>query len=270
VGHFFHRHEHEQAANLAELRRLAEGIGVALGPVLLSGEPLSSLLAAHEARAVLGLPYLGMQADALSQVSSRPAAVAGLPLGVRATTQWLRTLGSLLGADPERVRRFTTREEARAAPRLALARRVLDGRRLAVLADTPLAAGWVLLAEELGLTVSLVALLDRSLGGEAALRAFVGDAGGTLPANARVEASPSLLALRALGGTLDPPRGARPFDLAVRPDLGLSGTGWASLPTVETGFPARHKHFVYPLPELGYSGAVALSGRLRDAVGGGH
>ena len=266
AGYFFHRYEHEQAANLAELRRLAEGLGVNLGPVLLSGEPMEALLAAHHASAVLGLPYLGLDDAALGRLTMRPAGVVGLPLGLRATTRWLQALGGPLGVEPERVRRLIEREEGRASSRLGLARRVLSGRSLAIIADTPLVAGFMLLAQELGLTCPLVALLDRSLGGEEGLRALLDQVGARIPVTTKVLVAPSLLELRDLGGPLEPRAGAAPFDLVVRPDLGLAGTGWASIPTVEVGFPARRKHFVFPLPELGYAGAVALAGRLMDAL----
>lgn len=265
VGYLFHRYEHEQAANLAELRRLVEGLGARMGPTFLAGESVDTLLGAHAARVLVRLPYAGMDADALGTLTSRRVCATGLPLGLRATGAWLRGVGAALGVASSRVEALVSAREARVAPRLDLARRRLGGRRLAILADTPLAAGWVLLAQELGLEVPLVALLDRTLGGEASLRAQVAAAGGDLSPGTRVVEAPTLLDLRGLAGA---PGDAPPFDLVVRPDLSLDRTAWADLPTLETGFPAGHKHFVFPLPELGYNGTVALAQRLLDAVGG--
>ena len=49
VGYLFHRYEHEQAANLAELRRLVEGLGAHLGPTFLAGGSVDTLQRAHAA-----------------------------------------------------------------------------------------------------------------------------------------------------------------------------------------------------------------------------
>lgn len=265
VGYFFHRYEHEQAANIAELRRLVEALGARLGPTFLAGETVDSLRRAHAARLLVRLPYAGMDAEQLGGLTSRDVCVAGLPLGMRATSAWLRRVGAALGVPTTRVESLVSAREARLASRLDLARRRLGGRRLAILADTPLAAGWVLLAQELGLEIPLVCLLDRTLGGEAELRAQLADCGGDLSSATRVVASPTLPELRGLAGAPgEPPT----FDLVVRPDLSLNHTSWAQLPTVEMGFPAPHKHFVFPLPELGYNGVAALAQRLLDAVGG--
>jgi len=265
VGYLFHRYEHEQAANLAELRRMVEGLGARLGPTFLAGETFDTLQRAHAARLLVRLPYAGMDADTLATLTSRRVCAPGLPLGLRATAAWLRSVGSSLGVASSRVEALVSAREARLASRLDLARRRLGGRRLAILADTPLAAGWMLLAQELGLDLPLVVLLDRTLGGEAALRAQVAAAGGEVSPHTRVVEAPTLTELRALAPE---PDAVPPFDLVVRPDLSLADTAWAHVPTLETGFPAGHKHFVFPLPELGYNGVVALAQRLMDAVGG--
>ncbi len=265
VGYLFHRYEHEQAANLAEVRRLVEGLGARLGPTFLAGESLQTLQRARRSQVLVRLPYAGMTSEELGKITQRRVCDTGVPLGLRATSAWLRAVGAALGVDRGRVQRLVSAREARVAARMDLARRVLGGRRLAICADTPWAAGWVLLAQELGLEVSVVALLDRTLGGEVALRDQVDAAGGTLDPATRVVEAPTLLELRALAGQPGQPP---PFDLAVRPDLSLADTAWVDVPTLETGFPASHKHFVYPLPELGYNGAVALAQRLMDSVGG--
>ncbi len=265
VGYFMHRYEQEHAANLAELRRLLEGLGARMGPTFLSGEGTEALARAHAARLLLRLPYAGMTVRELEETSSRAVCAAGLPIGVRATGQWLRRVGAALGVGSSRVKRLLEGRERRLAPRLELARRRLEGRRVAICADTPLAAGWLLLAQELGMEVALLVLLDRSLGGRVELLAQLDAAGGELDPWTRVVESPSLRELRTLAGS----SGEKvALDLVVRPDLSLAGTAWTTLPTVEIGFPSSHKHFVYPLPELGFTGALALAQRLMDAVGG--
>ena len=269
VGHFFHRYEHEQAANLVELGRLLGALGARLGPTFLGGDSLDKLRQAHRCGVLARLPYAGRSAADLAALTGRRVVEAGLlPLGIRATGVWLRGLGEVLGlgGHGEAVTRLISREERKVSARLDLVRPKLVGRRIAIIGDTPTAAGWCLLAEELGLNPTLVVLVDRSLGGRPALRALLtrAGAGAALAESVPVIENPTLRELRALAG---PPAQQRPFDVVVRPDLSLADTGWMDLPTVQTGFPSPHKHFIYPLPELGYTGAVALAQRLTDALG---
>ncbi|HOX44674.1 MAG TPA: nitrogenase component 1 [Myxococcota bacterium] len=259
-GHFFHRHELDQAANLVELRRLLESLGLALGPVFLGGEPPSSLLRAHRSDLLVRLPYAGTSARELAERTRRKVLDGPLPLGLTATSRWLRAMGRLLALDAALVDRLVEREEKKTRPRLELARRALAGRRLAVLADSPSAAAWCGLGLELGLRPCLVALLDRSLGGETAFEHLLGSAGHARPPGLTVLQAPSL---RRLRGSLEAL--AEPPELVVRPDLSLRGSPWEALPSVETGYPAPHHHAIYPMPEFGYAGAVAQAQRLLDA-----
>jgi nitrogenase molybdenum-iron protein alpha/beta subunit len=265
VGHLFHRHEMDQAANLGELRRLVEALGVAMGPVLLGGERLPGLLQAHRSDLLLRLPYAGMGAREMAERTRRKVLDCPLPLGLTATSRWLKAMGRLLALEPELVARLVEREEKKTRPRLEMTRRALAGRRLAVLADTPAAAAWCGLGLELGLRPTLVALLDRSWGGEAAFDKLLGSAGHARPEGLVVLPSPSLRLLRACLDDLP----LRP-EIVVRPDLGLAGSPWEALPTVEAGFPAPHRHAIYPFPELGFAGAAAQAQRLLDAWLGCH
>jgi nitrogenase molybdenum-iron protein alpha/beta subunit len=263
VGHFFHRHEQEQAANLAELRRLITGLGARPGPVFLGGESLTALEQAWRASLLVHMPYAGISATQLESLSGRKVASCGLPLGIRATSAWLREMSRALGLAAAKVDGFVSREEARATSRLRLAgellQRSIPSGKVAILADTPSAAGFAALVGELGLTPTLVVLLDRSLGGPEEFESLTRRMTAQMPADLRLVADPTLLELRQLAE-------AQAFDLVLRPDLGLAGTPWESFPTVETGFPSTRKHFVYPLPDLGYTGAVALAQRIVDAV----
>jgi hypothetical protein len=116
-----------------------------------------------------------------------------------------------------------------------------------------------MLARDLGLNPSLVVLLDRHAGPEQWYRELIGKMGGQPPGGQELVSRPTLPVLRRLADDRD-------LSLVIRPDQALAGTSWESIPTVEFGFPQNHKHFVYPMPELGYAGAVALAQRVMDAA----
>jgi nitrogenase molybdenum-iron protein alpha/beta subunit len=168
-------------------------------------------------------------------------------------------LGTELSLSESKIKEIVAAEEAKALPRMEQVRRrlprLLPGPEVAIVADSPNAAGLTLLARELDLIPAVVALTDRLADPEKRYR--------ELTATPELITRPTLPGLREL-----PERHA--FHLAIRPDLSLAGTAWEELPTVEYGFPANRKHFVYPMPELGYAGAVALAQRIMDAASGAH
>ncbi len=259
VGHLFHRYEADQAADLSELGRLCQAAGLACQAILLGGAPYAKLLKANRAAALIRLPYAGMATQELEGLAGRPVVEAGLPMGMGGGRAWLEALEATGLVRAGTGQRTMDREGARLAPRLALARRLLDGRRVAIMADTPAAAGWTVLALELGLVPGPVFLLDRSLGGRAAYERLVNWAHAVLPAGMEVVEQPSLRALRT--------RDLTGLDVCVRPDLALAGTAWQQLPTVVTGFPVYRSHGIFPVASLGFSGLIAQAQRLADAVG---
>jgi len=263
VGYFFHRHEMEQAANLAELKRMLKGVGIRSGQVFLSGENLAVLKEAHRSSILACLPYSPVRADELATITRRKAVACPLPLGIAATGAWLGALAEAAAIDRYRVENFTAREEARIEQRLRKARGRLAGKQLAIMADTPAAAGLSLLARELGMDPVLIVLLDRSLGGRQEFERIVSEVADSPPRGTGIIVAPSLRELRQIEG-LD--ASGRPFDMVIRPDLALSGTGWERVATLEYGFPSNHKHYIYPRPELGYAGTLALAERLMDAT----
>jgi len=263
AGAFFHRHEMEQAANLAELKRLTGALGARLGPTLLGGESFSSLQRLPQSGLLVCLPCGDLDASRIAESTGRKTIEVGLPLSLTASASFLRTLGWALDLPDQRIEEVVEAEVARAAPRIDMVRqrlpRLLAGREVAILADTPTAAGWTMLAQELGLSPSLVVLMDRHAEPERWYRELLDKMGGSVPGELKLVCRPSLPGLRRLADDRKP-------HLLIRPDLDLSGTGWESIPTVETGFPQNHKHFVYPIPELGFAGAVALAQRVMDAA----
>ncbi len=259
AGLLFHRHEGDQQANVQECRRLVEALGIMLGPPFLAAGLGDRFAEGHRADVILCLPYAGVRAEKLAKHTNRMVIESPLPMGITATKRMLQLLATELAIPSKRLDFLFDREEKNAMPGLNMAKRVLEGKRIAIVADTAMAAAWCGLALELGLEPSHIVLLDRSMGGPQTLAELIAKAGHEPPRNARVVWSPDEEGLRHLVDE-------NPPDVVVRPGLDLSGSAWEHLPTVETGFPSRHKHFVSPTPILGFSGAVAQAQRIVDAV----
>ena len=213
------------------------------------------------------MPCGDLDAAWLFETTGRKTVELGLPLSVKASSNWLRGLGRALNLPDGQIEKALAAEESRALPRIEMVRqrlpRLLASRNVAILADTPSAAGLTMLIQELGLHPSLVVLLDRHAEPESWFGELIERMGGTQPKGLELVGRPTLPGLRRLAD-------GRSLGLVMRPDLDLSGTAWDSIPAVEYGFPSNRKHFVYPMPELGFAGAVALAQRVMDAASGSH
>jgi nitrogenase molybdenum-iron protein alpha/beta subunit len=256
VGHWFHRYEADQLADVDELQRLLAGAGARPGPIWFSGAPVADLMRTFECAALLRLPYLPA---APPTMGARPVLSVPLPIGGAATEAFVRAAARAGGGDARRAQRFLRGERERAEPMRKEAHRELSGKRALLLADTPLASGLFSALAELGVEVPLVVLLDETLGGERALHAAIRPgAGGQRPI---VLENPGYGALESVFSKVFGKRG-RGADFIVGPDLWLPPLVRRGVAWVEVGFPSNRWHPDAPEPILGFSGMRSLARRL--------
>lgn len=262
LGYFFDRYEGDHLGNLQQLRFLLDGLGLKLGPVLLSGRPFAELLRIGGAGHLLGLPHLAPAGEALAAACPRPIHPVDLPFGLAGTCAWLRAVAEATGADAHRLERFIAVQLKHARPELAKASDRFRGLPVALFAETPLAAGLCCLLLEMGLRPELVGLRDASLGGRPAFERAVQRAGLELPAGLEVLEHPSLL---QIGRRLeDRWRAGGPglvIGSAVERNL-LDRQGGRQSAFIEIGFPSTHFHATRAEPVLGFGGAVAFAQRV--------
>jgi nitrogenase molybdenum-iron protein alpha/beta subunit len=280
LGYWFDRYEGDHLGNLSQLATMLKALGLRLGPVLLSGTPYRETLEAGRSEVIAELPYLAPARDALDPLwrsAGRQPVRVDLPMGFAGTRRWLHGVTAPAAVDPRLVDAYADKRESRARAPLGKLRARWRSRRVAVLAEAPLAAGYCSMLIELGLSPVLVGLRSSRLGGRAELERILAADGLFLPADAVVLEGPSLAALRAT--LLDQLR-ARRIDgvLGSATELNLLGQldpAELALPTsggqpargpfvLEIGFPCWHYHAVQQMPFMGYGGMVTLAQRLID------
>jgi nitrogenase molybdenum-iron protein alpha/beta subunit len=276
LGHFFHRYEPDTKADVAQLKALVKAAGLEPGPIFFSGQGYRELAEAPAAQIVVELPYTRPHDAEIRAMlgPDRQVVPLDLPIGVGGTARFVRTLAEATGAGPAEMRKVDAWLAQQTEAVLASVQRLTEPLRsyaVAVFADTPLAAGLVIMLRELGVDVPLVGLRDQggSLGGEAAFRAALARAGiSDLPGTVVME-DPSLrrsrdallplleeLPLGVIGST---------HELDMLRHLPRSTALLTDVPLIEAGFPADDYHAVYSVPTLGFLGAAAWAHRLLDA-----
>jgi len=244
VGHLYDRNEEDQNANVRELRRLVEGLGLTVTSVWLDGSPHASLARATEARTVIGLPYGRKAARHVAALAGAHLVETPLPVGLRATAEWVRAIGRATGRDAE-AERLVDAELARLVPRLerAVAQNIA-GLRVGFLGDPHLGAGLADLVTSLDADLSFVVLTNRPGHAQECLA--------RLPASTRTLVYPRQGELNAF----EPPPPREPNGVFFSSSLGD-----AVLPNwffVELGFPSFHAHCFFERPFLGFNGAAVL------------
>jgi len=264
AGYVFDRFEADHAANLAEVRRMLAGVGLKLAGTLFGGQDLDRLREAASAATVVALPCVHPVIPDLAGATGRRVVAADLPVGVRGSAAFLRAVATAAGVAPAVVEPAVARDAAAASSRMEPAAWRLRGASAALFLDTASAAAVHAFLDELGVTTRLVCLTD---GEEAEPGAFF-DAAERLgvPASAprpEVLAGPSRdRALRAFNQA----RQGAPIPIVVgssSQQLALAAEG---TPVVVLGYRATTRHFVHPVPWMGFAGAPALAQRLLDAA----
>lgn len=269
-GYFLDRFEMEHAANISELRRLLTACGLSWRGALFDGSPWESVRKAGAARNMVWLPYgHGVAARACTD-DGRRHSETDLPVGLTGTSVFMDKVGRDLGLDPALVQAVKDRELSRVVPLIKRAVGSIAGQRVAVFLDTPAAAAVTAFLTELGIHVPLVCLTDGSSASEAEFFAacsrlganFLDGAGGTFrPSRPRVLAGRSRNA-EYLEFQNECRNGFIP--VAIGSSIQSAGLESAGVSVIEMGFPSVNKHWLYPMPWMGYNGAVALVQRILD------
>ncbi len=249
VGHLFDRYEPDQVGNVAELRRLLLRLGFKAPAVFMSGESYANLKQAVNARSHLVLPHAQSQCQVL-QALDQDHCVTGLPMSIGGTKAWLRRVGQHLRVQ-QRAHALIDREMMRLKPLAELARRQLAGKRFALFADAPRAAGVTATLMEVGMVPQLIGTLHFHCGGKAEvvsdLRAHYEV---ELPAGVEWLENPTPAAVRAAA--------VDECDLAIGTTVEKKLLPQRCPAWIEFGFPSEERHYVFPAPYLGFNGALRL------------
>jgi nitrogenase molybdenum-iron protein alpha/beta subunit len=253
VGHLMDRNEGDQLANVAELRRLVEALGLRVASIWLSGGSTAELRAVEEASLVVSLPYGRSAARTLAKRLDVPLVETDLPLGLDGTERWLREVAGAAGAGA-RLPAVLDAELGRAAPRVewVIPYHLLH-RRMVFVGDPHLGLALSGLADELGMEVEHYFVLNR----KAHAKALIERAG-------------------AAAVTCDPKRDA--FNAAFQPMLAEGrcdvvvtnatcvSPGPPQVATVELGFPSFYTHALDDRPFLFSRGFLGLVERILNEL----
>ncbi len=265
-GYPFERYEMDHGANIRELKRLVEAIGLHPGAWFLSGQRAGQLLSAHKGAVNSVLPYFNKYRKELEETSGRPALAGDLPMGIAGTTKWLNNIAAAAGADPDKTGTFIKNETARVRILLDIAKRFLGESTACIIQPTPLAAGCAALALELGMDLKNIVLLDSSLGGaDEFLRALSRLTAENSPDDLNILENPSWDKVAGLPEFHEDKNKRLPA-IIISPTIEMKKQLIFELNIVELGSPSYYKHMIYPAPCLGYEGTVALTQRIMNAA----
>jgi nitrogenase molybdenum-iron protein alpha/beta subunit len=238
--------------------------------VLFGGEPYGRLVRSlPDAATIALLPAahaLGPRLSGLA-MGRRPVPTV-LPVGLAGTARFLRDVGSGAGVASGVVEATIDRELEKVVPLLRLASRSLDAVPIALFLPTDLAAAVGAFAADLGAEVRFVALPDAEDASRARfLRAFRELAPtGTPDPDTILEGPSRNEEIRKVTETfgIGEPRRIRP--VVIGSTVQSSALEPAGVPVIQLGFPSLRQHWIYPVPYMGFNGAVGLAQRLMDAT----
>jgi len=274
LGYWFDRYEGDHQGNLLQLTRLVKGLGLEMGPTVLSGAPFKDLEGAVQSGILVALPHLSPVRKKLRRLwrkVGRQPTWTDLPMGIAGTSRWLREVGTAARVDPRRIDALIQLRERRARAPIRKMQSRWQRKRVAVYAEAPMAVGLCTLLTELGFTIGLVGLRGESLGGPTDLHEGLARNGITLDPACVVRASPSLHCIRTdLQAQLDGPGldGAIGSATELNQMAGLvrpSGLHTSGPFRLELGFPCSSYHALMQMPFLGYGGVATLAQRLISA-----
>ena len=244
VGYMHDRGERDHSANIAELRRMLEGIGLNLASVWPGGGTIAGLGTATSAGTILSFPYARQAATVLAGRLGAALVECELPLGLNASADWIRKVGAAVGRAAE-AESFAERELARLTPRLTWAVEEIFMHSTFLFAGDPV----------------MVRPLARQ----------ISDVGGRMLAAAAMAGAHHAQELGSWADLPFPvyyaPSHSSMLKAEPRPDciIGPHASG-RNQRTVDLGFPSYHSHAFHERPYLGFEGAMCLLSRIAEEL----
>lgn len=249
VGHLMDRNEADRRADVKELERLLEGLGLECVSVWLSGRPYRELARVEEAETIVSLPYARGAARLIAERTGARLVEAPLPFGLPKTEGFLNAVAAATGRE-ERAKAFIAAELRRVLPRMRwVFPHQFVGKRLAFAGDPHVLGGLLDIASDAGMEVAAAVLTAR--------RAHGGLVEGLTVLHEPPEEDSVTSRLLTEG-----------VDLLISCHLRIFSTGWrVPVPLMEHGFPSNRHHAFFERPSLGFSGFTGFIDRMAEALG---
>lgn len=152
VGYFLDRNEGDHLGNLAELRRVTDALGLKLTSTWLDGSPTTELRNVAQAGTIISLPYARRTARHIAEKTGARVVELDLPLGMKASKDWITALGAATGRRWE-AKELVDAELAATVPILDVAvTEYLQGKRFSFNGDPFLGEAVLAAFRELGCT----------------------------------------------------------------------------------------------------------------------
>lgn len=253
VGHFMHRNEDDQTANVAEMRALVEALGLELVSVWPEGRSTAELARVREAGTIFAMPYGRDAADVLGKRLRVPVVDVPVPFGLHATDRFLRIIAGATGREAE-AEALIERQRADVAVRIGwLVPKRFMFRTIGFAGDPYLFEGLCDIADTLGLRVRFLLGYSRNR----SIKSVRDGAEPTFPVEPLWERRTGEL----MRDGFDPDS----VDLFVGNHHACTTLGRKG-PVVEFGFPSITYHCTFDAPFLGYRGFRCFADRLAQSI----
>lgn len=256
VGYFFDRYEMDNLANISEIRRMATGTGMKVNCMLPEGGNFKELAALNGSEHNVAFPYGEKACSVLSKRFNQNSINIELPVGIENSTEFLKKIGSAVGAGPK-TERFIENELARIIPRIE---RVLDttmGKKVAIFSDSQKVPGLLKFLIGLGMEPITVSMHDSSQKAERGVKGILRDRG--MPAGVRVFRKEKFSACVKRLERAE-------TDIIIGSSVELERLRYLNKPFLQLGLPSFEEHALFEMPYLGFKGSLVLANRIANLL----
>jgi nitrogenase molybdenum-iron protein alpha/beta subunit len=254
VGYLFDRNEDDHRANVKEIKRLLNALGLEVASIWLEGQDFADLNDIKDAGVILSFPYARKAARLVARRTGARLVECELPFGLEATERWLRQVAQATGRE-QLVQPLLDAELSDVVPRLEwVIPYLFQNRSLGFVGDPVLARGVHEVAQILGVRTAFVVVSNPPHS--------LGDLAQHLGPEVPLLVYPHMKTLMQFANGFASDRG-RGVDLIVANN---SFVGSTESTLVEFGFPSLYTHCLFDRPFVGFRGFLGFVDQLAHAI----
>lgn len=249
IGYFYSRYEEDENANIKELTRIIEGIGLKVNTIFMNGCMYKELEQFSKAEYNVILPYGKECMEYLENKVKQKNIICDMPIGVDGTVKFIRKIAKETN-HIEEAERFIKQELNKCIPRIETTIHIMNGKKACIIGDKQYLLGILDYILELGIEPSIIGCYNDNSNINKEIYSII-------KKNTNLNYEPIIIE-KCTRENVKKTVEENYVDFCIGSSIEARDLEELKIPVIELVFPLFEKHYNFDFPILGFNGSLNI------------
>ena len=249
-GYFYSRYEEDENANIKELKRIIESIGLKVNTIFMNGCEYNQLEQYGKAEYNIILPYGIKCVDYLENVAKQKNIICDMPIGLDETNNFIRKVAKATNHIKE-AEKCINEELQNIIPKIEPTIHIMNGKKVCIVSDEQNLFGILNFVMELGIEPRIIGCYNDNSEIEEKVYSII-------KRNTNLNYDP-IIVKKCTRENIKKAVKENYIDFAIGSSIEARDLEELKIPVIELGFPLFDKHYIFDSPTLGFKGVLNIN-----------